>query len=199
VGQLDAEVILRAQQGDPGAFADIVRRYEEAAFRVAYLIVREEAEARDVAQEAFVRAYRSLGRFDTTQPFRPWLLRIVTNLALNSARAAGRRRTMGERYEHSVGRVSSEPSPEHAVESAEQARRVWQAIGRLDAQDQTLLYLRYFLDASERETAQALGRPEGTVKSRLHRVLRRLRGVIEQQYPDLLPEITERAMTGKEA
>ena len=199
MGQLDAEVILRAQQGDPEAFADIARGYEEAAFRVAYLIVREEAEARDVAQEAFVRAYRSLGRFDARQPFRPWLLRIVTNLALNSARAAGRRRAMGERYEQAGEMKTVEPSPEHAVESAEQARRVWHAIGRLDAQDQALLYLRYFLDASERETAQALGRPEGTVKSRLHRVLRRLRGVIEQQYPDLLPEITEREMTGKEA
>ena len=183
---LEAEVILRAQQGDPEAFAELVRMHEETAFRVAYLIVRDEAEARDVAQEAFVRAYGALKRFERGKPFQPWLLRIVTNVALNSVRASRRRRAMGERYEQMVDTRRTEASAEAQVEAAEQARRVWQAVGELEPQDQTLLYLRYFLDVSERETAQAIGRPAGTVKSRLHRVLRRLRGVIESQYPDLL-------------
>lgn len=164
-----------------------MRRHEEAAFRVAYLIVRDDAEASDVAQEAFIRAYRSLGRFDVRQPFRPWLLRIVTNLALNSARAARRRGTLGERYERTVDAMNTGTSPEQAAEAAEQVRRVWQAIGALPHKDQTLLYLRYFVAASEEETAVAIGRPVGTVKSRMHRALRRLRQVIEEQYPDLVP------------
>ena len=198
--RLDEEkLIRRAQQGDPEAFAEIVREHEEPAFRAAYLIVRNEADARDVAQEAFVSAYRALKRFDRREPLQPWLLRIVTNGALNSARANRRRRAMGERYEQVADMRKTAPSAEEQTEAAERARRVWQAVGELDGQDQTLLYLRYFLDASERETAQAIGRPAGTVKSRLHRVLRRLRGVIESQYPDLLREGASKAPTETEA
>jgi RNA polymerase sigma-70 factor (ECF subfamily) len=195
---LEEEAILRAQQGDPEAFAELVRMHEETAFRVAYLIVRDEAEARDVAQEAFVRTYGALKRFDTREPFRPWLLRIVRNVALNSVRAGRRRQAVGERYEQ-MATTETAASAEEQVEAAEQARRVWQAVGELEPQDQTLLYLRYFLDASERETAQAIGRPAGTVKSRLHRVLRRLRGVIESQYPDLLRDAAEKEQTGTQA
>ena len=189
--QLERDVTLRAQQGDPDAFADLVREHQEAAFRVAYLIVRDEHEARDVTQEAFVRAHRSLKRFDANEPFRPWLMKIVTNSALNSVRAAKRRRAMGERYERATSMNTTAPSTETQVEASEQARRVWQAVSELDPQDQTLLYLRYFLDSSERETAEAIGRPAGTVKSRLHRSLRRLRGLIESEYPDLLRDAPE--------
>jgi RNA polymerase sigma-70 factor (ECF subfamily) len=195
--RLDEEqLILRAQQGDPDAFAELVRMHEEPAFRVAYLIVRNEADARDVAQEAFVRAYRTLRRFDRREPLQPWLLRIVTNVALNSLRADRRRRAMADRYERTVDTKKVAPSAEEELEAVVQARRVWQAVGELDAQDQALLYLRYFLDASERETAQAIGRPAGTVKSRLHRVLRRLRLVIESQYPDLLRDVAAKKQTG---
>ena len=178
-------VTLEAQQGDPEAFATLVERYEEVAFRVAYLIVRDETEAQDVAQDAFVRAYRSLDRFDAQQPFRPWLLRIVTNLAFNNRRGMRRRDAMGERYEREARLQRPTVSPEAAVEATAEAERVWQAVADLSEQDQTLLYLRYFLDASEEETAAAIGRPVGTVKSRLHRVLRRLRAIVEERYPDL--------------
>ena len=103
--------IERAQQGDPEAFGSLVGRYQEVAFRVAYLTVRDEAEAQDVAQEAFVRAYRALGRFDVRQPFRPWLLRIVTNLAMNSRRSTRRRVEMGQRYEREYEPPRGSPSP----------------------------------------------------------------------------------------
>jgi RNA polymerase sigma-70 factor (ECF subfamily) len=164
-----------------------VRAHEEVAFRVAYLIVRDEADAQDVAQEAFVRAYRSLGRFDASQPFRPWLLRIVTNLALNNRRSFRRRREMQERYQRDAATVDSQ-SPVASAERAEEARVVWDAVARLEPRDQTLVYLRYFLDASEAEAAAAIGRPVGTVKSRLHRALRRLRATIEEHHPELLSD-----------
>jgi RNA polymerase sigma-70 factor (ECF subfamily) len=79
------------------------------------------------------------------------------------------------------------PSPESAAQAGEQARRVWEAVAALGNEDQEVIYLRYFLEASEEETAAAIGRPIGTVKSRLHRALRRLRGVIEERYPDMAP------------
>ncbi|MCH8160453.1 MAG: sigma-70 family RNA polymerase sigma factor [Chloroflexi bacterium] len=75
-----------------------------------------------------------------------------------------------------------------AAEAAEQAERVWEAIGGLSDDDQNLIYLRYFLESSEAEAAAAIGRPVGTVKSRLHRALKRLRQVIEDHYPDLQPQ-----------
>ena len=162
-----------------------MRQHEEMAFRAAYLVVRDAAEAEDVAQEAFVRAHRALVRFDTRRPFRPWLLRIVTNVALNSLRAARRRNAMLARFERDETREGGVDVAERAAE-AEEARRVWEAVGALRPEEQMLVYLRYFLGASEEEAAAAIGRPVGTVKSRLHRALRRLRDVIEQGYPDLV-------------
>ena len=94
----------RAREGDVIAFDTLVRAYEDVAFRVAYLIVRDEADAQDVTQDAFVRAYRSLAKFDVGQPFRPWLLRIVTNVALNPLRGRQRRNAMRKRYETEAGR-----------------------------------------------------------------------------------------------
>ena len=185
--QDERAAIERAQQGDPEAFGSLVGRYQEIAFRVAYLTVRDEAEAQDVAQEAFVRAYRALGRFDVHQPFRPWLLRIVTNLAMNSRRSSRRRVEMGQRYEQDYEPSRGSPSPEVTALAQEQAGLVWQAMADLRPQEQTLLYLRYFVGASEEEAAAAIGRPVGTVKSRLHRALRRLRGIIEERYPELTP------------
>ena len=158
------------------------------AFRAAYLIVRDEDDAADAAQDAFVRAYRALDTFDTSRAFRPWLLRIVTNVALNSTRASKRRRAATERLATDSGPELGQTQPEAAAEAAEQAARVWEAIGGLSDDDQNLIYLRYFLESSEAEAAEAIGRPVGTVKSRLHRALRRLRQVIEEQYPDLQPQ-----------
>jgi RNA polymerase sigma-70 factor (ECF subfamily) len=172
-----------------------VRQHEELAFRVAYLVVRDAAEAEDVAQEAFVRAYGSLGRFDARRPFRPWLLRIVTNLAINSRRSACRRDAMTERVERDVSQRSGVDVAEDAAR-ADQARRVWEAVATLRPEEQTLVYLRYFLGVSEGEAAAAIGRPVGTVKSRLHRALRRLRDVIEQRYPDLARPVGEATKTG---
>ena len=185
--QDERAAIARAQQGDADAFELLVRRYEEVTFRVAYLIVRDEAEAQDVAQEAFLRAHGALGRFDARQPFRPWLLRIVSNLAMNSLRSSRRRNAASQRLEREYEPQRSAPSPEERALAEEQARLVWRAISSLEPQEQTLLYLRYFLGASEADTARAIGRPVGTVKSRVHRALRRLRSVIEERYPELAP------------
>ena len=184
----DSDLARLAQQGDRSAFDALVQSYEEPAFRAAYLIVRDEDDAADVAQDAFVRAYRALNTFNTSRAFRPWLLRIVTNVALNSARAAKRRQAATERLLPDGVPESGLPQPDAAVEADEQAGRVWEAIGGLSDEDQNLIYLRYFLESSEAEAAEAIGRPVGTVKSRMHRALRRLRQVIEDHYPDLRPQ-----------
>jgi RNA polymerase sigma-70 factor (ECF subfamily) len=175
-----------AQQGDRAAFDALVQSYEELAFRAAYLIVRDEDDAADAAQDAFVRAYRSLNTFDADRPFRPWLLRIVTNVALNATRSSKRRDAATDRLAHD-SETGQEPPPDAAVEAAELSERVWTAVAHLPHEDQRLIYLRYFLETSEAEAAESIGRPVGTVKSRLHRALKRLKQVIEDGYPDLLP------------
>ena len=82
--------IAAAARGDAASFGALVERYQEPAFHAAYLLLRDASAAEDVAQEAFVRAYRQLHTFRRDAPFRPWLLRIVQNLALNELRFAQR-------------------------------------------------------------------------------------------------------------
>ena len=183
----EAEALLQVRNGDASAFALLVQSHQEAAFRAAYLILHDSQAAEDVAQEGFVRAYRQLHRFRLEDPFRPWLLRIVTNLALNETRRRKRGLALLERF----GRQAPQrtPGPEGATMASEEAREVWQAINRLGEDDRLILYLRYFLELSEADMARVIDRPAGTVKSRLHRAARRLRDIIATDYPHLrLPD-----------
>jgi RNA polymerase sigma factor (sigma-70 family) len=167
----DGELVARAQRGDRDAFAALVRRHEAMAVRVASVVCGSSG-AEDAAQEGFVRAYRSLHRFDTRRPFRPWLARIVANAAKNRVRGE-------QRY---VQLASREPgpgiTPDVAAESAIAAERrevLAEALGRLPERDRLVLGYRWFEDMTEREIADALGVRPGTVKSRLARAMARLR------------------------
>ena len=91
----DAAAINAVRNGDAEAYAAVVERYQDVAFRTAYLVVRDAATAEDVAQEGFIRAYQQLDRFRIQEPSRPWLLRIVTNLALKEACARTPSRATG--------------------------------------------------------------------------------------------------------
>ena len=186
----EQDLIARAQRGDIQAYEQLVQQYEQIAFRVACLITREEHEAADVAQDAFLRAYRSLRSFKLDQPFRPWLLRIVTNAALNRIQAAQRRERMTERYTRQVMVEDGGLSIEGLAVKREQQRRLFAAVGQLGPDQQALIALRYFLELPEAEVAAALNIPRGTVKSRLHRTLAKLREIIRRDYPDLI-ELTQ--------
>jgi len=164
--------VLRAQRGDPRAFEELVRPHQEIAFRVAYLITRNAAEAEDAAQDGLVKAWRALGRFRAAAPLRPWLLRIVANEARNRRRSAGRRERLALRAA-SPGEAA--PSPEEAVLAAEERARLLAALDGLPEQARLVLACRHLLDLSEEETAAALDVRLGTVKSRSARALDRLR------------------------
>src|SRR3712207_1095049 len=84
-------LVERARRGDTAAYEELVHRYQGIAFRTAYVVAGSASDAEDAAQEAFVKAYRALGRFRPGAPFRPWLLQIVVNEARNRRRSAGRR------------------------------------------------------------------------------------------------------------
>ncbi|MFN0146082.1 MAG: RNA polymerase sigma factor [Dehalococcoidia bacterium] len=181
----DDRAVRAACGGDRQAFAMLVERYQAVAFRTAFLITHDPAAAEDVAQEAFIRAYGALDRFRAGEPFRPWLLRIVTNAALNAVRSRGRRQGVIARF--SRLRPEDPPQPALLAEESEGQRLLWRAMRELSEEDRVVLYLRWFLDLPEREIAAAIGKPPGTVKSRLHRAGARLRAVIEEQYPSLRP------------
>ncbi len=94
----DGELFTRAQRGNQAAYEEIVQRYQQMAFRTAYVITGSAADAEDAAQEGFVKAYRALATFRSGAEPRPWLLRIVANEARNRVRSAGRRLVITSRY-----------------------------------------------------------------------------------------------------
>jgi RNA polymerase sigma factor (sigma-70 family) len=170
----ERELVLRARRGDAGAFEELVSPHRELAFRVAYLITRNPADAEDAAQDALVKAWRGLGRFRAGAPLRPWLLRIVANEARNSGRASGRRARLALRAATSFSGEAA-PSPEEAIAAAEERALLLDALEQLPDDARLVLECRYLLGLSERETAAALGLRLGTVKSRTARALERLR------------------------
>jgi RNA polymerase sigma factor (sigma-70 family) len=174
----DSELVERARQGDVDAYEQLVQRYQGLAHRVAYLVTREPGEAEDAAQEAFVKAYYALGRFRRGASFKPWLLRIVTNEALNRRRSAARREGLSLRTARERPSGDAAPSPEVAALEQERRTALLDAINALSEADQLVVSYRYFLGLSEAEMAQALGCARGTVKSRLSRALARLREAI---------------------
>lgn len=171
----DLELVERAKNGDVNAYEALVQHYQELAFRVAYQITDNAADAEEAAQEAFVNAYYALSRFRSGAPFRPWLLRIVANEARNRRTASGRRAALVERAEaaHALGETAL--SPEAAAEAGEFRSTVIAALHRLREDDRLVLAYRLFFDLSEADMAEALNCPKGTVKSRLSRALARLR------------------------
>lgn len=177
--------IRAAQRGDAAAYAALVRAYETLAFRAAYLITRDAQEAADAAQDAFVRAYRGLNTFRAGEPFRPWLLRIVTNQALNRIQANKRRWQMKERYGQAESEQHGTPDVMDRLAMSEQNARLMLAVRRLKPDEQALITLRYLMELPEAEVARALDIPQGTVKSRLHRTLAKLREMIRSEFPDL--------------
>jgi RNA polymerase sigma-70 factor (ECF subfamily) len=175
----EAEVVERARRGDVVAYEDLVQRYTEMAFRTAYLVTGSAPDAEDAAQDAFVKAYWALPRFRAGSAFRPWLLRIVGNEARNRRRAAGRRAALELRLAQGLRRGGAAPSPEAEAEAAEERRALLRALNGMAEEDRTVIGCRYLLQLSVEETSAALAVPEGTVKSRLARALRRLRESME--------------------
>jgi RNA polymerase sigma factor (sigma-70 family) len=171
----ERELVERARRGDHGAYAALVREHEQAAFRVAYVVLGgSSADAEDVAQEAFVKAYRALGRFRSGAPFRPWLLRIVGNEARNHRRASGRR-TFHQGRAHALEPVRTESAADDELLRRESRRDLLAAVDRLPAGERTAILARYFVGLTDEETAAALGVPRATVKVRAWRGLNRLR------------------------
>ena len=171
----EKRLVDRAKNGDASAYAELVRAHQGVALRLAYLVLRDAAEAEDATQDALMKAYRALGRFRSEAEFRPWLLRIVRNEALNRRRSAGRRAGLDLKVASDPGLGDAAPSPETVVVQHEDRRRLLEAVRGLPPRLREVIEYRYFLGFSEAEIAQALGVAAGTVKSRSARAIGRLR------------------------
>lgn len=175
----ETELVARAKRGDETAYEELVRMHQGIALRTAYVFTGVAEDAQEATQDAFVKAFRALGRFRAGAPFRPWLLKIVANEARNRRRTAGRREAVAVRAAASAGAEDAAPSPESVLLSAERRAELIEALNRLRSEDREVIACRYFLDLSEEDTAAALGWKRGTVKSRLSRALERLRAELE--------------------
>lgn len=172
----DTELVVLARRGSAEAAGALFDRYWTLAWRAAYAITADRALADDAAQEAFVKAFAALDRFDETQPFPPWLRRITINAAVDSLRRNRRLEV-----------VHDEESTFHAwslSEAAEDDLRRWavaDAVSALGAAKRVVLVLHYWLDLPLDEIAGVLGLPIGTVASRLARAKDDLRAVLEDE------------------
>lgn len=178
----EAALVAQARAQNQLAWTQLIHHHQEPAFRLAYLMLGDARDAEDVLQEALLRAYLSLDKFDTTRPFRPWLLSIVANLARNRKRAIGRYWYMIQRWWQQRDPAESEPPPNLNQDSA----ALWSAVQQLPSAGQEVIYMRYFLGLSVEETAAALDIKAGTVKSRSSRALTQLRGIIEREFTELI-------------
>ena len=151
-----------------------MRRHQQIAFRTAYLITGDAAEAEDATQDALVKAYKALGGFRSGASFKPWLLSIVANEARNRLKASGRRTQLFLRATREP-QPGSSSSPEASAVASEKREELLGALLGMNEADRTIIACRYFLELSEEETAAVLGCARGTVKSRLSRAVGRLR------------------------
>ncbi|HEY2938492.1 MAG TPA: sigma-70 family RNA polymerase sigma factor [Gaiellaceae bacterium] len=170
----EQELVERAKRGDVDAYETLLLEHERFAYRMAYLITRDAGDAEDALQDAFLKAYRALGRFRHGAAFRPWLLKIVTNEARTRSRSRRRHAAIASRAGEREPPAPLEASPESALLSDEMRHRLLAAVDRLPEKLRAVVTCRYLLELSEEETAAMLGIRRGTVKSRLSRALEKL-------------------------
>lgn len=167
----DRELTLAARDGDRAAFGVLVRRYQRSIHGIGLRFLRSEADADDLVQETFLRAWNAIDRFDPDRPLLPWLRRIATNWALNRIDSSRRR---GEEELTDVV-PSSAPSAEDELERTRLNERVRSALQQLPEDQRMILVLRAVDGLSYREIADTLDVPIGTVMSRLARARESMR------------------------
>jgi RNA polymerase sigma-70 factor (ECF subfamily) len=167
--QDDAEIIRYCQQGDQRAYAALVDRYQDRAFWVAFNMLGNQEDARDVVQEAFVRVFRAIHRFDFNMSFYTWLYRIVSNLSIDQLRKLKRRRPVRlDDLGELAGELSGSETPSAGIEEDEMKREVRAVLDELPPHYKIVLVLRDLEGLSCKEIAAVTGASHPTVRWRLH-------------------------------
>ena len=173
--QAEEKAIIACQRGSRDAFGVVVEAYMRRAYVAALAILGNREDALDVSQEAFVKAYRAIRRFDPTRPFYPWFYRILRNVCYDWLRRRRTRPRSG--FEGEIADIRS--NPEILARRTEVREEVWRAVNRLKERDREIILLRHFQHLSYAEIADALQIPKGTVMSRLFTARSRLRGELD--------------------
>jgi len=167
----ESQWLVRAQNGDPEAFRNLVETYQTPVYNLCYRMLHNPGDAEDAAQETFLRAYKNLSRYDLNRPFATWLLSIAAHYCIDQTRK--RRMTLISMDEHPYLNLSDDtPSPESSLSLAEESGRVRELLEDLNPMDQAAVVMYYWYDFSYREIAGTLGLTQSAVKSRLHRARR---------------------------
>jgi RNA polymerase sigma-70 factor, ECF subfamily len=174
VSRSERKLIRAAQGGSEAAMEELFRLHWPRAQRAAFLVVHDRAAAEDIAQEGFLSALRALERFDRRRPFGPWLHRIVVNRAIDHARSRKLRREVEPEPE-----LADERPP--ATDSGGLSDELIAALRTLSPEHRAVVVLRYLLEFTPGEIAEALEMPRGTVNSRLRRGLDRLSLTLEEE------------------
>jgi RNA polymerase sigma-70 factor, ECF subfamily len=171
------EVIEACKRGDREAFAQLYQAYHLKVFRTVYLLVRNKAVAEDIVQDIFVKLFHALKSYDDSRPFEPWLYKVAVNTALS-----GLTKQPQWRVEELAG------LPSAATGDADTKLTVRSAIGRLKPAHRIVIILKFYNGLTEREIAEAMSSPLGTVKSRLFFAKAKLRKALAQEVKDGLSE-----------
>ena len=189
----DTLLVRRAQEGDAGAFEELVRHYDRTVLRLAQHLTDSAEDAQDIYQEAFLRAYRNIGRFRFECSFYTWIYRIVTNLCFDHLR----RKQLHDRYSYSEpysgdgeereesvldrasdGRAGA--SPERAALNGELRKRILWALNKLSARERVVFELRHYEGLKLQTVASILSTTENTVKNTLFRATHKLRAQLSE-------------------
>lgn len=189
----DARLVERCLRGDQKAYADLLERYRRPVYAIVRRMVPNDEEARDIAQEAFIKAFRKLDTYDTTRSFANWLFRIASNLVIDRHR---RRKLVtvplvrtgrdGEE-ERTWDTESGGPSPAEEFSDRERGARLGKIIDSLPPGYRAVIVLRHLESRSYDEIAEILELPLGTVKARIHRAHKLLREKLVRQRLDWVP------------
>jgi RNA polymerase sigma-70 factor (ECF subfamily) len=172
----DGDLVERTLDGDQGAFGELVRRHDDRLRGVAFKLLGDRHRMEDAMQDAYVRAYRSLGRFRRDAELSSWLYRIVYNACIDELRRTGRRAVPVDTAEPTFDEPSGRAGPERAVHASDSARRALAAL----PEDQRATVLLVDGEGLDNVTAaEVLGVAPGTVASRLSRARATMRSVLE--------------------
>src|SRR4051812_20373503 len=182
----DTLLVREAQRGNRAAFEELVRHYDSAVLRLAMHLTGSEHEAQDIYQEAFLKAYKSMGSFRFECSFYTWIYRIVTNLCLDHLRKRQVRKedapvatdSEGQSYDvlDQVADARAGANPEHDLMSRELGSRIGQALNKLSPRERMVFELKHFHGLKLRTVGEILNTTEDTAKNTLFRATQKLRG-----------------------
>ena len=181
----EKQLIQQAAAGDAAAFEALVLRYQTQVYSLAYRMVGNEADAQDLAQEAFVRAWRALDSFQFSSQFSTWLYRLTSNICIDFLRSQKKRKhisltVLQDDEQQQWDMPDHRPLPEEQMIVAQEREALAKAIAALDPEYRQVLILRIVNDCSYQQISEIMGIREGTVKSRLSRAREQLRKKLAQ-------------------